>query len=116
MDHDDIVLVIAHPFGDVERSLADWIARGPGRPYVRPVRARSRTTGEELPLTVIPLRYRNTRAARRAIREGRFPNPWPRTWPMPSQEEEDATDASPFSRPASDDAYENDAYENDDGS
>ncbi|MFD2684177.1 hypothetical protein ACFS5L_04765 [Streptomyces phyllanthi] len=38
---------------------------------------------------MIPLRYRNTRAARRAIREGRVPNPWPGRWNMPSRQEDD---------------------------
>ncbi|BCB75665.1 hypothetical protein GCM10022251_27270 [Phytohabitans flavus] len=77
-DLDDILVVVGHPFGDVEVPLADWIASGPGpRPFVRPVRARSRLTGQPLPLSVIPLRYRNDERACRAIQDGLIENPWP---------------------------------------
>jgi hypothetical protein len=77
LDPDDILVVIGHPFGDVVVPLGNWIATGPGpRPYVRPLSARSRATGEPLPLSVIPLRYRNDDEARQAIRDGRFDDPW----------------------------------------
>ena len=75
---DDVLVTIGHPFGDVEVPLSEWMATGPGpRSSVRPVRARSESTGRRLPLTVIPLPYRNNGEARRAIREGRVENPWP---------------------------------------
>lgn len=75
---DDVLLVITHPFGDVEVPLADWIATGPGpRRFVRPVRAYSRSTGRRLPLSVIPLRYRNDEESRRAIADGLLDDPWP---------------------------------------
>lgn len=74
---DDILVVIGHPFGDVVVPLGNWIATGPGpRPYVRPLSARSRATGEPLPLSIIPLRYRNDEEARQAIRDGRVEDPW----------------------------------------
>ncbi|MGP3970502.1 hypothetical protein [Streptomyces sp. 6N223] len=74
---DDILVVIGHPFGDVVVPLGHWIATGPGpRPYVRPLSARSRATGEPLPLSIIPLRYRNDEEARQAIRDGRVEDPW----------------------------------------
>jgi hypothetical protein len=77
-DPSDIVVVIGHPFGDVEMSLTAWIARGPGRrPLVRPVAARSLLTGDALPLSVIPLRYRNDEQSRRAIAAGLVQDPWP---------------------------------------
>ena len=77
-DLDDVLVVIGHPFGDLEVPLASWIAVGPGpRPLLRPVRARSRSTGQELPLSVVPLRFRNDEESRRAIAEGRIENPWP---------------------------------------
>jgi hypothetical protein len=78
IDLDDVLVVIAHPFGDVEVPLADWIATGPGsRRFVRPVRARSRSTGRQLPLSLIPLRYRNDGQSRRAIADGLLEDPWP---------------------------------------
>jgi hypothetical protein len=78
IDPDDVLLVITHPFGDVEVPLADWIATGPGpRRFVRPVRAYSRSTGSRLPLSVIPLRYRNDEESRRAIADGLLDDPWP---------------------------------------
>jgi hypothetical protein len=78
IDLDDVLVVIAHPFGDVEVPLTNWIATGPGsRPFVRPVRAHSRSTGRRLPLTVIPLQYRNDGQSRRSIADGRLGDPWP---------------------------------------
>jgi hypothetical protein len=77
-DPDDTLVVIGHPYGDVEVPLAVWIATGPGpRPGVRPIRARSRSTGQPLPLSVIPLRYRNNWLSRLAIRHGLLDDPWP---------------------------------------
>ena len=78
MEPSEIIVTIDHPFGTVEATLAEWIERGPGpRPLVRPVAARSAATGEELPLTVIPLRYRNDAESRQLIAAGRLdPPPW----------------------------------------
>jgi hypothetical protein len=77
-DPDDVLVVIGHPFGDIEVPLAVWIATGPGpRPFVRPVQARSRSTGQLLPLSAIPLRYRNDAQSRKAIRDGLLDEPWP---------------------------------------
>jgi hypothetical protein len=76
-DPDEVVLVLAHPFGDVETTLAEWMRTGPGpRPLVRPVAARSRRTGEPLPLTVVPLPYRNDKEARARIAAGDIEWPW----------------------------------------
>lgn len=76
-DPQDLVLTIQHPFGDLDVTLAEWIAKGPGpRPMVRPVAVRSRATGESLPLTAIPLRYRNDEESRRLIAEGVLESPW----------------------------------------
>lgn len=83
-DPDDVLVTIGHPMGDIEVSLAVWIATGPGpRPFVRPIRARSRSTGQPLPLSVIPLRYRNDEQSRQAINNGRLANPWPDSNPSP---------------------------------
>jgi hypothetical protein len=78
IDLDDALVVIEHPFGEVEVPLADWVATGPGaRRFVRPVRARSRKAGRRLPLTAIPLQYRNNGESRQAIADGRIDDPWP---------------------------------------
>ena len=54
-DPEDTLVVVAHPYADVEVTLAEWIARGPGpRRGVRIVRARSRSTGRDVPLSAIP--------------------------------------------------------------
>jgi hypothetical protein len=74
---EDVLVVVGHPFGDIEVPLTEWMARGPGpRPLVRPVAARSRVTGEPLPLTVIPPRYRNDEESRAAIERGELTDPW----------------------------------------
>jgi hypothetical protein len=74
---EDVLVVVRHPFGEVEVSLVEWMAAGPGpRPMVRPVAARSRLNGEPLPLTVIPLRYRNDEQSRTTIRQGILTDPW----------------------------------------
>jgi hypothetical protein len=79
-DLDDILVVIGHPFGDLEVPLIRWMADGPGpRHEMRPQSARSRATGEPLPLTTIPLAYRNTRESRALIAAGRIAPPWPGT-------------------------------------
>lgn len=79
-DPDDVLVVIGHPFGDVEMPLRQWMARGPGpRHGIRPQSARSRSTSESLPLTVIPLAYRNNRESRALVAAGRITPPWPGT-------------------------------------
>lgn len=76
-DPDDILVTIGHPAGDIETTLTEWIARGPGpRRLVRPIAAKSRSTGESLPLTVIPLRYRNDKESRDMIANGTIEAPW----------------------------------------
>ena len=74
-----IVVVIAHPYGDIEVSLAEWIAAGPGpRLFVRPIAAKDQVTGQALPLEVIPLQYRNDEESIRLIVEGQLVDPWKR--------------------------------------
>jgi hypothetical protein len=51
---DDILVTVAHPHGDIEVPLAEWIRRGPGpRPLVRLASARRRSTGESVPLEAV---------------------------------------------------------------
>lgn len=87
-DYDDVTVVIAHPWGDIEAPLPLWIQRGPGpRPSVTITRAWGRD-GTPVPLEEIPLRYRNNRESRRPRRLGLLPAPWgppppgePCSWP-----------------------------------
>jgi hypothetical protein len=79
-DPDDVLVTIGHPFGDLEVPFTQWMAKGPGpRHGIRPQSARSRSTGDALPLTVIPLAYRNDRVSRALIAAGRIEPPWPGT-------------------------------------
>ncbi|MBO2465190.1 hypothetical protein [Actinomadura violacea] len=74
---EDVLVLIQHPFGDTWPTLTEWMEYGPGpRKGLRPVAARSRLTGEELPLTVIPLPYRNDEESRAAIQRGELADPW----------------------------------------
>lgn len=77
IDPGDVLVTLAHPHGDVEVPLGEWMRTGPGeRPLLRPVHARRRSTGEPLPLRVIPFIYRNTALARLLIRIGLLRDPW----------------------------------------
>jgi hypothetical protein len=76
-EHDDVIVTVAHPWGDVETTLQTWITRGPGpRPLVRIVAAKRRSTGEPIPMDQIPLEYHNSPESRRLQRLGRLPTPW----------------------------------------
>ena len=76
----DILVTVAHPFGDIEMSLKKWIRIGPGlRPLVAPISARDRKTGNPLPIDVIPIQYRNNSESLRRVANGEFEDPWGRT-------------------------------------
>jgi hypothetical protein len=75
---EDILVTVAHPWSDIEVTLAGWMKRGPGpRPFLRAINPRLKATGEPLPDDVIPLAYQNTVQSRDLIRRGLVPNPWP---------------------------------------
>jgi hypothetical protein len=84
-EYPDIVVTVAHPWGDIEAPLETWIRTGPGpRPYVGITAARRLSTGAGVPLTEIPQEYHNSPQARRLQRQGRLPCPWgppPKTEP-----------------------------------
>jgi hypothetical protein len=74
--YDDVIVTLAHPWGDIEAPLRTWIEVGPGsRPLVSISKARRRN-GSPVPLDEIPLQYRNTAESRRLQRLGLLPAPW----------------------------------------
>jgi hypothetical protein len=76
-EHPDILVTVAHPWGDVEVPLNEWIRTGPGpRPYVGIIAARRQSTGREVPMAEIPLEYHNSPEARSLQRQGLLPCPW----------------------------------------
>jgi hypothetical protein len=76
-EYPDIVVTIAHPWGDTQAPLETWIRAGPGsRPYVGIIAARRMSTGAEIPLMEIPQEYHNSPEARRLQRQGLLPCPW----------------------------------------
>ena len=76
-DYSDILVTVAHPWGDVEVPLETWIQTGPGpRPYVGIISARRRSTGHVVPLTEIPLEYHNSPESRSLQRQHLLPCPW----------------------------------------
>jgi hypothetical protein len=75
-DYDDVIVTVAHPWGDIEAPLRTWIEVGPGpRPLVTISKARRRD-GSPVPLTEIPPQYRNNAESRRLQRLGQLPAPW----------------------------------------
>jgi len=74
---EQIELDVMTSHGTTKTTLQDWINTGPGvRPFSRPVAARISKTGEKLPLSCVPIRYRNTLVSRLLIRVGIFQSPW----------------------------------------
>jgi hypothetical protein len=77
LSDDDVLVVVDHPHGRIEVPLKEWKRVGPGpRPFLTPLAAIRREPRATLPLSVIPLRYRNTRLSRLLIRLGVLTNPW----------------------------------------
>ena len=73
----DIVLIFEHPHGALEIPLDEWRRVGPGeRTLLSPVRAKRVSTGEDVPLSAIPLELRNTPLSRFLIRVGALTSPW----------------------------------------
>lgn len=79
---EDVRLIIPHNWSwdpEAGMSMREWMELGPGpRPGIRPVSARHAVTGKKLPLSVVPLRYRNTALSRLLILLGFLQDPWPR--------------------------------------
>lgn len=76
-DCSTIKVVISHSYGDITTLLKDWTRRGPGeRKFTHPIKAICADDDRQLPLSVIPLRYRNNTLSRFLIRIGFFDDPW----------------------------------------
>lgn len=74
---ENVLIKLSHPHGEMEISLDEWERRGPGpRWLLRPYAAKNSVTGCRLPLSVIPLKYRNNTVSRFLIRIGLLKNPW----------------------------------------
>lgn len=73
-----IDVLIEHPHGDRRVPLEEWVRVGPGeRRLLRPSGAVDRDTGQRLPVSVVPFRYRNTVLSRLFVRLRVLPPPWP---------------------------------------
>lgn len=76
-EYSDVMVTIAHPWGDIEAPLPEWINTGPGpRPYIGITAARRISTGDPIPLAEIPQEYHNSRESRNLQRQGLLPCPW----------------------------------------
>lgn len=72
-----MIVRVSHPYGEHEMTLREWMATGPGkRPWVSPYAARDASTGMDLPLSVIPIKFRNNLLSRVLIKLGFFDDPW----------------------------------------
>ncbi len=79
MDLSQIIITIAHPSGDIEVALEEWIVQGPGsRLFVRPVSVKDKVTGKPLSLDVIPIQSRNDKHSIEMIVNGQIRDPWKR--------------------------------------
>jgi len=75
-EYPDVLVTIAHPAGDIEVPLDEWIRTGPGpRRYIEVIRAR-RTSGDPLSLDEIPQEFHNSPESRSLQRLGELPTPW----------------------------------------
>lgn len=76
-DKNNLVVMISHPFGEIEIPLQEWMEQGPKkRKLLRPTKLKNKKTNKYLPLNQIPLKYRNTSISRFFIKIGVLENPW----------------------------------------
>jgi len=71
----EVIVVLPHPFGDVEVPLEAWMEKGPGeRKFLSPKAVKCR--GVCFPAWIIPLRYQNNLFSRALIKVGILKDPW----------------------------------------
>lgn len=76
-EYHDIVVTVAHPWLDIEAPLTSWIDHGPGvRRYIGITAAKRKSTGEDVPLSEIPMEFHNSAESRSLQRQGLLPCPW----------------------------------------
>lgn len=77
LNHEEIIIIISHNFGEVETTLENWIKFGPSsRKLLKPLKVKNKLTDKELPLKIIPLKYRNNKLSRFLIKLRFIKNPW----------------------------------------
>ena len=64
-DCDDILVTVAHPWGDIETTLSVWIEQVRALVRSSPFTSARRRNGDPVPLDAIPLQYRNNPESRR---------------------------------------------------
>ncbi|MDJ0842522.1 MAG: hypothetical protein QNK37_38845 [Acidobacteriota bacterium] len=73
----DLYVTVAHPHGEIEVPLRDWIAAGPGeRKWLSPIKLTDKD-GKDVSLNHLPLKYRNNSISRLLISIGIIKKPWP---------------------------------------
>lgn len=78
---EEIEVLISNPWVNDYVPLPTWLQMGPGsvRPLTGVIAVRERGTKKKLPISLVPLAYRNTRWSRWLIRMGWLKPPkWPR--------------------------------------
>ena len=81
---------LSHPWLSDFVPLDMWIELGPGvRDRVGPLEVRHSQTEESLPISVIPLRFRNSMLSRLLIRWGLLKDPWNKNGPAQALSRED---------------------------
>lgn len=72
-----IIVTLRHSIGDVEVPLELWLQKGPGeRRFVAPISVKCADNGQKLPLSTIPLKYRNNWISRLLISLKVIDDPW----------------------------------------
>jgi len=73
---DEIYVIYTHPWQRAKVSLEVWIECGPGRRKLMSVVAAYCKDGTELPISVVPWKYRNTLLQRWLIHLNLLSDPW----------------------------------------
>ena len=75
--YDNVIVTVAHPWGDVDTRLTEWVRIGPGpRTSVQIVSARWAENDNPIDMDEIPAEYHNSEETHRRQRLGELPTPW----------------------------------------